>query len=76
MDMMGWGWLAMVLGLLAMLVFIVAVVLGVVWLVRDHGGSTRRGTERETPLETLQQRMAAGEISHDEYERMKQTLER
>ncbi len=75
-GMMGWGWLAMVIAFLVMLAVIAAVIVGVVWLVRALGGSTRPSTERETPMEILRRRMAAGEISNDEYERMKQMLER
>lgn len=75
-GMLGWGWLAMALGFLVMLVFIVAIVLAVVWLVRALAGPASTGMERETPMETLRRRMAAGEISHDEYERMRETLER
>jgi putative membrane protein len=75
-GLMGWGWLAMLLGFLAMLAVIAVVVLAVVWLVRALTGTARTGTERETPMETLRRRLAAGEISHDEFERMQQTLER
>ncbi|MCL4544882.1 MAG: SHOCT domain-containing protein [Chloroflexi bacterium] len=75
-GVMGWEWLAMVLGFLSMLVFIAAVILGMVWLVRALAGTARPGMERETPLEILRRRMAAGEISYEEYERMKDMLER
>ncbi|MCL4545009.1 MAG: SHOCT domain-containing protein [Chloroflexi bacterium] len=75
-GMMGWGWLVMVIGFLAMVAVIVAVVLVVVWLVRALTGSPSTGMERETPMEILRRRLAAGEISHDEHERMRQTLER
>lgn len=35
-----------------------------------------RGRRRETPLEVLQRRYAAGEIGEKEYEERKRTLER
>lgn len=75
-GMMGWGWLAMLLSFLATVVIIAAVFLGVVWLVRALARSAMTGTERETPVEILQRRKAAGEISREEYERMKEMLER
>lgn len=75
----GWGWgLAMGLGWLVMLAFWVAVIVGIVLLVRAVGGSSAptnvpRG---ETPLDILKRRLAAGEITPEEYERMRQVLER
>ncbi|GEM_PF-3275497 len=75
-GMMGGGWLAMLLGFLVMLAVIAAVVVGVIWLVRSFGGTDGHGAGQETSAEILRRRLAAGEISHDEYEQVKQTLER
>ncbi len=40
------------------------------------GGPRDGAASRETPLEIAKRRLAAGEISHDEYERLRETLHR
>lgn len=77
-GMMGGGWFVWLL-LLALLV-----ILGV-WAVRSFstsagrtGGIERREpprTDRETPLEILQNRYARGEITREEYEQMRRDLQ-
>ena len=73
-----WSWgLAMGLGMLAMLAFWGALIVGVVmlvrWLLTSTGGFGSRGGQ--TPLEVLQHRYAAGEISREEYSQMRRELE-
>ena len=79
-GMGGWPWgLAMGLGGLVMLAFWGALIVGVVLLVRSLGSATAAPPEppgRESPLDILKRRYAAGEISQEEYERMRSTLER
>ncbi|MBI4492622.1 MAG: SHOCT domain-containing protein [Chloroflexi bacterium] len=75
----GWGWaLAMWLGVLSMLAFWGALIVGVVLLVRWLGGTAGRaeGAGTESALDILRRRYAAGELSAEEYERMRQVLER
>jgi putative membrane protein len=75
----GWAWgLTMGLGLLSMLAFFGALIVGIVLLVRWLGGTTAGpdGRSEDPALETLRRRYAAGEISHEEYERMRKVLER
>ena len=76
--MMGYygGWSGMGgLGWLAMVVFWVAVIALVFWAVRSFtGGATRKGGSA-TPLDVLNQRFAAGEISQADYEQAKRTLQ-
>lgn len=69
---------AAILGILSMVAFWGAVIVGIVLLVRWLGGPTeRRGAAGgETPLDILRRRYAAGEIAQEDYERMRQTLER
>ncbi len=66
-GMMGAGWIVMVLfwGLVA-----VGVVLVVRWFLAQQAGR-----KEESPLEILKRRYAAGEISKEEYERMRRELE-
>lgn len=75
----GWAWgLAMALGLLSMFAFWGAIIVGIVLLVRWLVGTNAApdGAGEDTALETLRRRYAAGEISHEEYERMRVALER
>lgn len=52
--------------------FWIVVIVAFVWLLTP----AQRGRARETPLQILQRRFAAGEISEQEYEARKRTLER
>ena len=76
-----WGWgLAMGFGMLAMLAFWGALIVGVVllvrWLITATGGSGGSGARaEETALDVLKRRYAAGEITAEEYARMRQELE-
>lgn len=74
----GWGWgLAMGLGWLAMLAFWGAVIVGVVLLVRALSGSS--GSARstgDTALDILRRRYASGELTREQYEQLRQDLER
>ena len=66
-GMMGFGWLLM-------LVFWGALAVGVVLVVRWFLSQQPRRRD-EMPLEILKRRYAAGEISREEYERMRRDLE-
>lgn len=59
-------------GGLLMLVFWVAVVLLIVWLVRSVLAAGH--TTGDTPLAILKRRYAAGEISQEEYEQTRRIL--
>ncbi len=80
-GMMGWGGFGGYgmgfVGWIFMLLFwglvIVGIVLGVRWLL--HQGRTGTNLEgADTPLEILKRRYAKGEISREEFDRMKQDL--
>ncbi len=65
------------IGLIFMILFWVAVIAGIVWLVRTMGGSN---TQLQMPgdanaRDILDQRYARGELTRDEYEAMKQDLQ-
>ncbi len=69
----GWFWGHMGFGWLFWIVIIVLFV----WLLTQAVGRNRDSESRsreETPLEILKKRYARGEISHEEYERMKKDL--
>jgi putative membrane protein len=62
---------------LFMLVFWIAIILGIVWLVRwigDRSDRTRHEAEID-PLDIIRRRYARGEIDREEYERLRQDLE-
>ncbi len=74
----GWGGsLAMVLGMIAMLAFWAAVIVGVVLLARWALGQAPGATgasAADDPQAILRRRYAAGEIDQETYERMKREL--
>ena len=73
MHRFGWGWwLLMSIGMVA---FWGVVIYGVAWLLR--GGSPQRPEQPppERPREILKRRLAQGEISVEEYERLSATIE-
>ena len=64
---MGFGWLFMV-------VFWALVILNVFYLVQMTIKGGKRTEQQETPLEILKKRYARGEITKEEFERMKDDL--
>jgi putative membrane protein len=83
-GMMGWGGYGGyggygmgIFGGLFMLVFWGLIIVGLVLLVRwlwDQGRPARGSSGGEAPLDILKRRYARGEITKDEYDRMKQDL--
>jgi putative membrane protein len=77
MHDVGWGWwLFMSVGMVG---FWALVIYGVVWLARRATPSPDAGARprypAESPRQVLQRRLAAGEISVDEYERLRAVLD-
>lgn len=78
MMMYGWdgplGWLAMFLGIVVHVAFAAMVVLAAVWLFRSlFSGASQYSGERKAEI-ILKQRYAKGELSIDDYQRMKKEL--
>ena len=73
-----WAWgLAMGLGWLARLAFWGAVIVGLVLVIRWLTSATASpGGARESALDILKRRYATGEITREEYDQMRQVLER
>ena len=72
----GWAWgFGMGLAGLSMLAFWGALIVGVMLLVRALGGR-QRGHWRASPIDILKRRYAAGELSREQYEQMRQDVER
>lgn len=64
---MGFGWLFMVL-------FWVLIILGVVFIFKMLSGRSRSVEKGESALDILQKRYAQGEITKEEFEKIKDDL--
>ena len=73
MGMMIWGVLNFLLGLLLIFLFVLAAVVAVKWLWGQKFPFVMGGGE--SALDILKKRYAKGEISKDEYEKMKSDIE-
>jgi putative membrane protein len=77
-GMMGWGWGMSWFGQIIMAAFWVAVIVGIVFLIRWVILSSRSGGSREgaadSAIEILKQRYARGEIDREEFEQKKKDL--
>ncbi len=67
----GWG---MGFGWIYMIIFWVLIITAVVYLVKFVGGKWGSEICRESPLDILKRRYARGEITKEEYGRMKDDL--
>ncbi len=72
MGMMVWGVFSFLLGLVLIFLFIVAVVAAVKWVWGQRTFIPRSG---EGALDILKKRYARGEISKEEFERIKKEIE-
>ena len=69
----GYGWGMALFGALMMLLFWGGIALVIVYLVRSLGGS--RLTQSDGAMDTLRRRLAAGEITTEEFERTRKVLQ-
>ncbi|MGI8314557.1 SHOCT domain-containing protein [Halobacillus mangrovi] len=56
------------------LLIIVAIILVIVWMMKPNG-TDKSSSKNSDSLETLKKRLANGEISEEEYDRLKKKLE-
>ncbi len=66
----GW-WIAMSF---MMVIFWVAVIALIVWAVRSFAGPQQSQQQHRTPLDIARERLAKGEISEEDFERIKRQL--
>ncbi len=71
-DGMGW-W--MLFGGMGMLVFWAIAIWLVFWSVSRVAGGRERRDQGQSPIEIVERRLARGEITRDEFEDLKRTLE-
>lgn len=69
----GWGW-GMGFGWIFMIVFWILIILGIVYLIKLIAGGTGREKTAETATDILKKRYAKGEITKEEFDRMKEDL--
>jgi len=71
----GWG-IGFGLGWFFMVIFWILVILGIIYFVKliVGIGDRKGGTKDETPLDILKKRYAKGEITKEEFERIKDDL--
>jgi len=77
-GMMGWGYGTSWLGHIVMLAFWIALIIGIVFLIRWLIASARSGTQAashgDSALDILRKRYARGEINKEEFEEIKRDL--
>jgi putative membrane protein len=75
---MGWGYGMGGFGSIIMLVFWIAVIVGIIflvrWLVVSMGSSGRSARSEDSALEILKRRYARGEINKEEFQEKKKDL--
>ena len=72
----GWGWMMMAGGWIVMLVFLGLIIAGIVFLVRALTNRPVVGRPgQDSALEVLRRRYVAGEITKEQFEDMKRTLD-
>lgn len=70
-GMGGWG---MGFGWISMIIVWAVIILGVYYLIRLIAGGAKKEGPKETALDILKKRYARGEISKEEFDRMKDDL--
>lgn len=69
------GWLGMGFGIITHIAFAALVVMAAVWMFKAVSRSGQLGGKQIGAIEILKQRYAKGEITSEEYQRIKKELE-
>ncbi len=77
-GMMGWGYGMGWLWMIIMIVFWVAVIVGIIllirWIILSMKSTSQHGIQEESALDILKKRYARGEIDREEFEQRKKDL--
>lgn len=68
-----WG-TGFVFGWFFMVIFWILVILGIIYLIKVVAGGGKRVEKEETPIDILKKRYAKGELTKEEFEKMKDDL--
>jgi putative membrane protein len=60
--------------MIGMVVFWAAIIVGVVWLIREYNSPRSESRESASPIEILERRFAEGAISVDDYRARREVL--
>jgi putative membrane protein len=71
----GWG-MGFGFGWIAMIIFWAFLLLGIVYLVKMIAGGSKKDDKEKTAIDILKMRYAKGEISKEEFEKIKDDLTR
>jgi putative membrane protein len=69
----GWG-MGFGFGLFTIIIFLALLILGIVYLVKMIAGSPKKGDKEETAIDVLKKRYAKGEISKEEFDKIKDDI--
>ena len=69
----GWGW-GMGFGWVFMVIFWILVILGIAYLIKSVAGRDKMAGKEETAFDILKKRYAKGEITKEEFDRIKDDL--
>lgn len=67
----GMGWFGLILNI----AFLALIIYGAIWIFKSASRDDRRGSDQATAVEILKVRYAKGELSSEEFQRMKKELE-
>jgi putative membrane protein len=70
----GWGIIGTIIGFIFILAIIIGVILLIVWLVKRTSYSGEIPSKTSDALEILKQRYAKGEVSKEEFEKIKKEI--
>jgi putative membrane protein len=74
-DMMGgWGYGYGAIHMIVWVVILIAIIVGIVWLVRSIAAPGGRLPRRSAGLDVIEERYARGEINRDEYLQKKKDI--